>query len=259
MLAHESTAEPYEYGKWHFEHWLGPERVIIAWTITRRRVHHLQFCAFNADWAIHEGEPSRRWARRVDDMTPLRERWQDFAEGIRRILDLASDCVEWWIAEVPELPSWSSPGGRVVLIADAVCAIAPFAGQGACMALEDATVIGLLLARNISKRDVVQTVRVYETLRRPRIDTTRRIVYASTQAYSALNVDGSVLSGKHAQPTIDGDDSAHWTTERQMGWITSYDAFCGSRRAAEDRSTAEDPSTSHSIALPRACMIAHGS
>lgn len=53
----------------------------------------------------------------------------------------------------------------------------------------------------------------------------RRIVYANTQAYSALNVDGSVFFGKHAQSTLDGDDSAKWTTERQMGWITSYDAF----------------------------------
>ncbi|KPI34753.1 6-hydroxynicotinate 3-monooxygenase [Cyphellophora attinorum] len=225
MLAHESTAELYEHGKRPFEHWLGPERVIIAWTMTRRRVHHLQFCDFNADWAVGEIGHDKRWSRRVDDMTALRERWQDFAEGIRRILDLAFDCVEWRIAEVPELPTWSTPGGRIVLIGDAAHAIAPFAGQGACMALEDATVLGLLLARNVSKGDVVQTVRTYETLRRPRIDTMRRIVHANTQAYSALNVDGSVFFGRHAQPTVGGDDSTPWTTERQMGWITSYDAF----------------------------------
>jgi salicylate hydroxylase len=158
-------------------------------------------------------------------MTALRERWQDFPEGIRRSLDMASDCIEWRIAEVPELLSWSTPGGRIVLIGDAAHSFAPFADQGACMALEDATVLGLLLAQHAAKGNMAQIVQKYETLRRPRIDTMRRIVHANTRAYSALNVDGSVFFGEHVQPHVDEDDSAQWTTERQMRWITSYDAF----------------------------------
>jgi len=53
----------------------------------------------------------------------------------------------WSVNMVPQLPSWRSPSGKVILIGDSAHAITPSGGQGGAMSLED----GETLAYAISK------------------------------------------------------------------------------------------------------------
>lgn len=73
----------------------------------------------------------------------------------------------------PPIAGWGR--GRVTLLGDAAHTILPSLGQGACMAIEDAVVLGLKLA---SAGDPVAALRAYEAERYPRVrkmyDTARR-------------------------------------------------------------------------------------
>jgi 2-polyprenyl-6-methoxyphenol hydroxylase-like FAD-dependent oxidoreductase len=68
------------------------------------------------------------------------------------------------IYDRPPVPRWSS--GRAVLVGDAAHPSTPNLGQGTCQALEDAVVLGRLLAGH----DVPEALARYEKIRRPRAD-----------------------------------------------------------------------------------------
>jgi 2-polyprenyl-6-methoxyphenol hydroxylase-like FAD-dependent oxidoreductase len=70
------------------------------------------------------------------------------------------------IYDVPSLPAWHV--GRVMLLGDAAHAMSPAGGQGASLALEDAMIVGRLLARR--SRSVEETFAEVETLLRARAE-----------------------------------------------------------------------------------------
>lgn len=106
----------------------------------------------------------------------LRTRFSSFGPGVRRYLDaVESDeqihcsTIEWM-----EQQRWYS--GRVVLIGDAAHASSPMMGQGGNMALEDALVLGEVLA---AERSVEAALKRYAERRTPRTrfvqDESRRV------------------------------------------------------------------------------------
>ena len=123
------------------------------------------------------------------------------AEPGRRIGDLRSEVLElfgrWW-DPIPSLLQ-ATPGrdilrhelydraptrgwgtGRITLLGDAAHPMSPGAGQGACMALEDAVVLASSIARH---QDPTAALRLYEARRIPR---TSRMQGASLRALRAL-------------------------------------------------------------------------
>jgi 2-polyprenyl-6-methoxyphenol hydroxylase-like FAD-dependent oxidoreductase len=70
-----------------------------------------------------------------------------------------------------QTPSYSR--GRVLLIGDAAHAFSPLLAQGAAMAIEDAVALAELLGE---RADIDEVVRVYESRRRPRVETIRAAV-----------------------------------------------------------------------------------
>jgi len=70
-------------------------------------------------------------------------------EPVRRILDAVQPVARYYpIHDMPPLPTWHT--GRVVLLGDAAHAVAPHAGQGASMALEDAVVLAACLCEEVT-------------------------------------------------------------------------------------------------------------
>ena len=70
----------------------------------------------------------------------------------------------WNTDDLRRVPVWHA--GRVVLAGDAAHAVAPSAGQGASMAIEDAVVLGRCLAEH----DLLEALAAYERIRRPRVE-----------------------------------------------------------------------------------------
>lgn len=109
---------------------------------------------------------------------PLEEACESWPEAVR-LLALATEQHHSYIHVIndrPPLPRWSS--SHLTLIGDACHAVTPNNGQGACMAIEDAFVLGVLLARYWKQPDGqveacyqvsrdVQFVTVCSTQRRP--------------------------------------------------------------------------------------------
>jgi 2-polyprenyl-6-methoxyphenol hydroxylase-like FAD-dependent oxidoreductase len=86
----------------------------------------------------------------------------------------------WALYTLPHLPSWTSNGGRVILIGDAAHAIPPTTGQGANQAFEDGYSLALLL-KGLEKRDgkLEQGLKWWQSMREERVgrllDLTRRL------------------------------------------------------------------------------------
>lgn len=122
MKRHAATSKLYEAGKRPYNLWLGPERSIVGWTMTSRELYHLQINDHNYGDGRAYGareDRSKQFVRGFDNMPAFRERWDDFEDAIRQLLGETDRCTEWKIAELPELSTWSSEGGRIILIGDA--------------------------------------------------------------------------------------------------------------------------------------------
>jgi salicylate hydroxylase len=82
----------------------------------------------------------------------------------RRLLELGVDWKTWVLCDRDPVDRWTD--GRVALLGDAAHPMLQYAAQGACMALEDAVVIGRLL--DCDEDNVAERLRDYSAARRGR-------------------------------------------------------------------------------------------
>ena len=129
--------------------------------------------------------------------------YRDMDPKAVRILELADPegFRIWKLMDMEELPSWSHK--NTVLLGDACHPVLPFGYSGASMAIEDGLTLSTLLPSGIEKADVHDRLKLYETIRKPRVgrvrDTSRAIGTATPQELSAINQDYmAFLSGHDA-------------------------------------------------------------
>lgn len=89
--------------------------------------YHLQFVDFNkaSSGDIRDAGESDNLVTSFSNMLALRQRWSDFDNGVRRMLNGTERCIKWKMAVLPDLPTWHSPKGRIILIGDAAHAFKP--------------------------------------------------------------------------------------------------------------------------------------
>ncbi|KAH0845077.1 hypothetical protein AYO21_01662 [Fonsecaea monophora] len=123
------------------------------------------------------------WAKLQNDHTALYKMLQSHHENETwpEIVRVASQGVElsslslWPYYKLPELTSWTSTSGRVIIIGDAAHAMPPTGGQGAAMAFEDALTLAdtLSLLNKSEPRDQgnhhLDLLREWQTARRARV------------------------------------------------------------------------------------------
>ena len=91
--------------------------------------------------------------------------YADFAPELLTLIGSVPDgaLFKWGLRDRTPLERWSV--GRVTMLGDAAHPMTPFLGQGACLALEDALLLGRAFAASTT---VVDALRRYEASRRPR-------------------------------------------------------------------------------------------
>jgi salicylate hydroxylase len=114
---------------------------------------------------------------------------------VRAILQTFEETFRWAIFERSPMPRWSS--GRVTLLGDACHAMLPFLAQGAAQAMEDGVTLATLLSNLDSRAAVPDALRVYESVRRPRVT---RVQHMASDNKTRLNMpDGPGQRARDAE------------------------------------------------------------
>ena len=156
-LAAEDDAAPFPAAG--IRAWLGPKRHAIAYPIRAGRAVNLVLIAQSEDGP--------------DAATHLAA---GFSHWDAQLLDLCGRApapTPWPLFGAPASRPFVAGNGRIVLVGDAAHAMAPYAAQGAAMAIEDAAVLAEAIFQAAEPRAAAER---YEAERRPRIDAVRKRV-----------------------------------------------------------------------------------
>ncbi|MBC2879668.1 MULTISPECIES: 3-hydroxybenzoate 6-monooxygenase [Streptomyces] len=116
--------------------WAGPKWHFVHYVIGNGRFLNL---AATLDDGAREPVAGRRAPREL-----VLRRFRELGHTPRRLLELGADWREWVLCDRDPVDVWTD--GRVTLMGDAAHAMLQYAAQGACQALEDAVVLGEVLA-----------------------------------------------------------------------------------------------------------------
>ena len=100
------------------------------------------------------------------------EEWSDLVQSAQEQLsgpDSHSLNI-WPFHTVPKLETWSTDGGRVIIMGDAAHAIPPSAGQGANQAFEDGYSLAFLLHSLSPEIDLRKGLKIWQNYRQARVD-----------------------------------------------------------------------------------------
>ena len=99
--------------------------------------------------------------------------YSDFDPVARRLLELPDpDGFRIWkLVDMDDIPNWSS--NHTALLGDACHPVSPFGFSGASMAIEDALTLSTLLPVDIHVEEVEERLRIYQEIRKPRVDRVR--------------------------------------------------------------------------------------
>jgi salicylate hydroxylase len=143
-----------------FTKWWGPtpDLQIVTFPLNRGRETFVFATTAQNDWR-HES-----WTM-PGDVEELRQAYAKFHPEARALLDACESVTKSALYVRDPLPVWSV--GHVTLLGDACHPMTPFMAQGACMAIEDAVVLGRAL-EEADERDIERALNRYEEARKER-------------------------------------------------------------------------------------------
>ncbi|MFA6265586.1 MAG: FAD-dependent monooxygenase [Pseudolabrys sp.] len=143
-----------------FTKWWGPtpDLQIVTFPLNRGRETFVFATTAQDDWR-HES-----WTM-AGDVNELRRAYAGFHAEARALLDACDSVTKSALYVRDPLPVWSV--GRVTLLGDACHPMVPFMAQGACMAIEDAVVLGRVM-RGVAEAGLTDAFRHYENARKDR-------------------------------------------------------------------------------------------
>ncbi|KAH7391208.1 FAD dependent oxidoreductase domain-containing protein [Cadophora sp. MPI-SDFR-AT-0126] len=143
--------------------WWGPERSVVCMAIQDKTMLSVE-CPHPGNTAT-AGE----W-NKPGDVDALKETYSDFDPVVKKLLAKIEpkNLLVWKLNQLPELKTWVSGSGKVVLLGDAAHAIMPYSGQGHAMAIEDSACLAECISRANSASSIPDALRAFETIRKPR-------------------------------------------------------------------------------------------
>ncbi len=149
--------------------WVGPGRHLLAYYIRGEKLVNIVTQEDTDKW-VEEG-----WSTRGDP-DEMRLSFPDPEPRLEKLLSLVTECTKWGLFTRPLTENWGR--GRIQLIGDAAHAMLPNAGQGACMAFEDA----YILARWMSAcPDPAEAFANFRRIRIPRVHAVQRLSLANAR------------------------------------------------------------------------------
>lgn len=140
-------------------------------------------------WFATRNAPQQDERMRHVQVKDLLDHFKSYHEPIAEILMHTDDTQLIWNDIIDFSPIEHYAFGRMLLAGDAAHATTPNMGQGACMAIEDATVVANCLSSHV---DIPEAFQVFEQKRKKR---TQRIVNQSYQLGKLAQLENGILQG----------------------------------------------------------------
>ncbi|EKM54679.1 uncharacterized protein PHACADRAFT_210465 [Phanerochaete carnosa HHB-10118-sp] len=142
--------------------WTGKDKHVITYPISATLINVLFFETIPGGLGTPLTGPTVSTASR-EEVINL---YKDWEPELRIITEVVGETSKWAISQIQGLPSYVD--GRVALLGDSAHAMTTHFGAGAGQAIEDAYILGRLLAQpatNLS--NVKDALRIYDAIRRP--------------------------------------------------------------------------------------------
>jgi salicylate hydroxylase len=180
---------PVGIAKRAFAMFVGVNRVLLHYPLRHRTIMNVIAVSREPTWQ----DEGWRIPGTIDEFVNLyRDLYPDALELIRRISP--SSLFKWGLRDREPLDQYTK--GRVTMLGDAAHPITPFLGQGACIAIEDAVILGRAFAAASTPKEIFA---IYENTRRERANG---IQLASRR--QADEIQG--VSKRGANPGVNADD-----------------------------------------------------
>ncbi|WEW58589.1 2-polyprenyl-6-methoxyphenol hydroxylase [Emydomyces testavorans] len=213
--------------------WIGHQRSIMAYPIRQGTIYNLVLC--------YPGKASVGKWNEPGDPDEMRAYYGNFEPTIKKVLAKVKSCLKWKLAELPPLPSWVSPNGKVVLIGDAAHAMVPYLGQcidqlkqddkGAAMAIEDGAALGECLDRARSTWDIPKVLHAFEAIRKPRCERVQAVARENEHIWHLPDGPQQVARDrvmKQKAEEVKKETSWNpnrWSDEEFQPWLLGHDVF----------------------------------
>jgi salicylate hydroxylase len=175
--------------------WIGEKRHIIAYPISGKQIYNVSTIQPDTNFA---SGPSATYTTKGSKPEMI-DVFADFCPKVRRMLELVPDgeVCEWKLHVHEPLPTWVHES--TALIGDACHPTLPHLAQGAAQAIEDAAVLGVVLAKlpETSPEAIHKALKVYEEVRR---DRAYKLVDTAAASGRALHLgDGAAKEQRDKQ------------------------------------------------------------
>ncbi|KAL2840176.1 FAD/NAD(P)-binding domain-containing protein [Aspergillus pseudoustus] len=153
-------------------------------------------------------------------------------------LQIASSCDRWRLAEMPQIPSWRTDNGRVVLLGDSAHAMHPNAGQGYSQIVEDIAVLSFLIHEDDLKETPLPGItKIWQDIRKPRAERISSFSNWKTQWFSGETAaftravgNGDWGEDARSLKEVSPDMNAAFATSAFLKWVLDFDTPAEARK-----------------------------
>ncbi|KAJ5415829.1 hypothetical protein N7465_004524 [Penicillium sp. CMV-2018d] len=204
--------------------WAGDERFVVG-----RKPRKSEFWSGLFGLNHDDGEATVKLNPTKDgDIVFLRQRFEGICPPLAAVLKLATKCDRWKIAQMPNIPRWTSKSGRAILLGDAAHAMQPNAAQGLSQIIEDIGVLRTLIS-SYPHLDISLISRSWENIRKPRVERIKSYAAWNTQMFLG-NKHRAASHPKYPDADwdsikdIEPNSAADFTSPAFFKWAHEYDA-----------------------------------
>ncbi|KAF9876672.1 salicylate hydroxylase [Colletotrichum karsti] len=168
------------------------------------------------------------------DIEYVRKMFKGACPEIRKVLDVAKTCDRWRLAELPDLPRWTSEGGRIVLLGDSAHAMQPSAAQGFSLIVEDIGVLEYLISKSPKPAANVPAITSdWQNIRKARCERIKKWASHNTELFTSPSKKLPPSSGQwqvKSLKNVKPDMNAELGTSAFLKWAQGTDAIAEADR-----------------------------
>lgn len=163
--------------KVHF--WIGPGSHSVGYSLRAGKIYNIVLlCPDDLPDGVSRQPAS------LDEMKELFREWDPI---LQRFLAQVVKVEKWRLMHHEEMDHWVNDRSNLVFMGDACHPMLPYLAQGANSSLEDSAVLGELLARIGSKKQLPHVLRLYERLRKNRGEAIVRETFKQRNDFHMYN------------------------------------------------------------------------